>query len=329
MITVITDEQQIKDLHTKFHEQLSSFLTESIKCWVGYPSGSFEATVKFSSELNIWISRGEHDNRFWNGFGVGKPIEGRNNSLNGEINFSRKGLNRRIAGVFAIEDGTILVLHRGKIGGGKVGIGKNYFINNFRGDFVTATDGNRETKFCLIGELNSPHFPMQVANFINEIHRVKHPQIEGKTQDFEELADFQYTDEKFGQVTTERNDPITIERTHGIVANALAMQLKASGNKVGNDRNRDLFIYKDSKITALFEIKTTSSTQALYTAVGQLIIYSIPIKNKVTLIAVLPTKLSKTVENKLLSLGIIPFYYHWENNIPVFKGLDEILKNLI
>ena len=28
----------------------------------------------------------DHDNRFWNGFSIGRPL-GRNNSLNGEINF--------------------------------------------------------------------------------------------------------------------------------------------------------------------------------------------------------------------------------------------------
>ena len=50
---------------------------------------------------------------------------------------------------------------------------KVFFTDNFRGDFVDAIDGDRESRFCVVGELESKHFPEQVANFIKEIHRVK------------------------------------------------------------------------------------------------------------------------------------------------------------
>ena len=326
MITVVTDRQQIKTLHGKFHKRLDKFLTEDIDCWVGYPSGSFEDTVRYSPELDIWISQDELDNKFWNGFGVGRPIEGKNNSLNGEINFPYEGNYRRIAGAFAIEDnGNILVLHRGKIGGGKPGIGKHYFTDNFRGDLITAIDGDRDTEFCLVGELNSQHFPRQVSNFINEIYRVKNLE-EGETvTDFGDLTDFNYTDEHFGRTVTERNDPVIIERTHGIVVNALAKELKDRKFKIGNDRNRDLFIINSGQIITLFEIKTSSSTQCLYSSVGQLLLYSIPIANSVKLIAVLPNKLSKTVTKRFSSLGINLLYYKWANDEPKFIDLDDII----
>lgn len=327
MITVVTDKKQIEILHDRFHKRLDDFLTENIDCWVGYPSGSFEDTVRYSPVLDIWISQDEHDNKFWNGFGIGKPLEGKNNSLNGEINFPYEGNYRRIAGAFAKnDDGNVLVLHRGKIGGGRPGVGKNYFTDNFRGDFVTAIDGDRETQFCLIGELESSHFPRQVADFINEIYRVKNIGDEENIANFAELGNFNYADEHFGQTITERNDPVIIERTHGIIVNALARELQNRGYKVGNDRNRDLFIHQADKITALFEIKTSSATQCLYAAVGQLFIYSIPIENDVKLIAVLPDKLNDKVVNKLNSFGIKILYFQWENDLPKFEGIDELLK---
>lgn len=325
MLKIVTDKKQISSLHERFHNQLDKYLTEKIQCWVGYPSGSFEDTVKYSSELNVWISNNELENRFWNGFGIGRPIEGRNNSLNGEINFPYEGYNRRIAGVFAIdENGTVLVLHRGKIGGGKPGIGKNYFIENFRGDSVIASDGNGNNEFCLVGELDSIHFPQQVANFIHEIYRVKHIEIDETKSIIGDLENFKYTEEHFGNTVTERSDPTIIERTHGIVVNALANELEKLNFKIGNDRNRDLFTHNNGKIINLFEIKTTSSTQCLYSAVGQLLIYSIPIKTDVNLIAVLPNKLSDIVERKLLSLNIKTLYYNWKNNEPVFIELASI-----
>lgn len=326
MITVVTDRQEIIKLHNLFHKRLDKFLTVNVSCLVGYPSGSFEDTVRYSPELNIWLSHGEHDNKFWNGFGVGEPIKGRNNSLNGEINFPKEGNYRRVAGAFGIEDnGNILVLHRGKIGGGKPGIGKNYFTDNFRGDFVTAIDGARETKFCLVGELNSQYFPRQVSNFINEIFRVKNLEDGETSADFGDLTDYSYTDEHSGRSITERNDPIIIERTHGIVVNALANELQNRKLKIGNDRNRDLFIHSRGQITTLFEIKTSSSTQCLYSAVGQLLIYSIPIKNQVKLVAVLPDKLSKSVTNKFASLGIDILYFQWDNDEPKFNDIDKII----
>lgn len=326
MITVITDLGRILNLHKAFHKTLKSYFDKTIDCWVGYPGGNFEDRVSYSSDLNIWVSRREHDTRFWNGFGIDKPLSGSNNSLVGEINFPYEGINRRVAGVFAEEDnGNILVLHRGRIGGGKLGIGKKYFTDNFRGDFVTALDGERESEFCLIGELNSEHFPKQVANFINEIHRVKKLEDNEKASAFSELSDFKYTSESFGRSTTERNDPKTIDRTHGIVVNALAKELKERGKQVANDKNRDLFIHNRSKITTLFEIKTSSSTQCLYSAVGQLLIYSIPIKNTVDLIAVLPTKLSTQVSNKLASVNIKVLYYRWEDGDVSFENLELIL----
>jgi hypothetical protein len=327
MITVLTDKDQIAQLQQKFKNQLDRFLNEEIECWIGYHGGSFKETALYSKELNIWMSNFDYEKLKINLFGIGKPVEGGMNSIIGQINFPLENINRRVAGVFAIEDNkNILVLHRGKIGGGKPGIGKNLVFDNYRGDFVTAIDGERETEFCLVGELDSSHLPRQIANFIHEIARIKVLEDGNEPSDFEELANFSYTDESSGQTITERTDPLVVERIHGIVVNALATELQTREHIIGNDRNRDLFIHNGKEISTLFEVKTSSSPQSLYTTVGQLIIYSIPIKNKVDLIAVLPTKLSKTVTNRLDTLGIKLLYYRWEKGNPIFIGLDKLLK---
>lgn len=326
MITVEADRKQITKLQSEFYKRLIQFFPSSVDCWIGHPGGNFEDTVMYSPKLNLWFSHGENDNKFWNGFGVGEPVRGKNNSLNGEINFPKEGSNRRIAGAFGINDnGKVLILHRGKIGGGKLSIGKNYFIDNFRGDFVTAIDGDRETEFCLVGELYSKHFPLQVANFIKEIFRVKQLQNGNTAKDFSNLSNFNYIAEHTGKTVTERSDSIIIERTHGIVVNALAGELESRGLSVANDRNRDLFIHNEGQISTLFEVKTSSSTQCLYSAVGQLLIYSIPIVNKVKLISVLPDKLSRDVSKKLQSIGIEILYYEWNGDTPLFLNLDRLL----
>jgi len=326
MTIVVTDLQEIKKIHNLFHESLNKFLTDRISCRIGHPGGSFDDEVLYSSDLNLWVCAFKHQNRYWNGFGIGRPIDSNSNSIIGEINFPLKGINRRVAGAFALEEnGNILVLHRGKIGGGRRGIGKTFFINNFRGDYVKALDGDRESEFFLVGELHSKLFHKQVANFINEIHRIKTLAIGRQTYNFNDLADFSYTDEHFGKTVTENREPIIIERTHGIVVNALARELRNRSLKIGNDRNRDLFIHNSRQITTLFEIKTSSSTQCLYSVIGQLLLYSVPILNPIKLIAVLPDKLSKTVTKRFSSLGINILYYKWDNDVPLFIDLDDRL----
>ncbi|PBQ34575.1 hypothetical protein CNR22_23280 [Sphingobacteriaceae bacterium] len=325
MSIVITDEQEIKKLHKLFHKKLNAFFTERIRCRVGFPGGSMDTTVQYSQELDIWVCVQEQESKYWNGFGIGRPKQGRSNSLNGEINFDYEG-SKRVAGAFAVDnEGKILILHTGTIGGGKKGIGKNFFLSNFRGDPIKAIHDDKEVDYCLVGELNSPHFPEQVSNFIREIYRVKNLNQEQIETDFGYLGNFKYTDERSGSTVTESNDPRTITRTHGIVVNALHDELERRGLNASNDRNRDLFIHHRSRISTLFEVKTSSSTQCLYQAVGQLLLYSIPIRNPVKLVAVLPDRLSMPVARRFASLGISVLYYSWENNEPVFIGLDDLL----
>lgn len=324
MLKIITDKKQIERLHNKFSNTLSEVFTQEFECTVGRPYGSFTDTVRYSPRLNMWISQHQYPNRLWNGFGVGRPSTTKSNSINGEINFPYEGISRSIAGVLAREEnGNILILHRGIIGGGTSGIGKNYFLEKFQGDFVYAIDGDKTTKFCVVGELTSADLPELVAVFINDIYRIKNLKKSG-IPNFSSFSTFSYTKETAGQSVTENNEPRIINRTHGIIVDALEKKLKEKGHKVANDRNRDLFIYRRGKVTTLFEVKTMSSTQCLYSAIGQLLLYSIPLENNVSLFAVLPQKLSSEVEERFASLGIGLIYFERNKDEVSFTGLSEL-----
>ena len=326
MIRIVTGKKRISDLDTLFQKRLEKLFDYTIECWVSYPSGRFKDTVKYSDELDIWISHKKF-NKLFNGFGIGRPKENRNNNLVGEINFPLKYIDRRVAGAFGEEEnGNILLLHRGRIGGGKPGIGKIFFKDNFRGDFIFAFDGDRETEFCLVGELRSTYFPMQVSNFIKEINRVKNLSDKKEPTDFQYLNKFNFRDEHSGNSEKERIGSTTIHRTHGIIVNALASELENRKYHIGNDKNRDLFIHNNKKITTLFEIKTSTATQNLYEGVGQLIIYSIPIKIHVKLVLVIPKQLNETVTKRLMNLGIQILYFEWINKKPRFIELDKVIK---
>lgn len=325
MTEIVSDKKLITKYQRLFVKQLKTVCTEKIICILGYQGNSDELTVYYSEKYNFWFTAHENDNRYWNAFGFGRPQTGRNNSITVEINIPYEGINRNIGGVFGHDKkGEVLVLHRGKIGGGRVSIGKSLFFDNYRDEPIVGDDDGIENDFCLIGSLTSKHLPRQVGNFVSEVHRIKNLTAE-ETEDFSALNNFQFTDEATGSNRISRSGSTTIERTHGIVVNLLARILEDKGYKVAKDRNRDLFIHNRGQIKKLFEIKRSSSTTDLYSAVGQLLIYSIPIKSSVDLIIVVPDKLKITVENRLVQLGIKILYYNWNNGEPTFDNLDKIL----
>lgn len=174
MITVISDNREIVKLHQQFHQQLDEHLTKKIRCLVGYQGGSNEDIIKYYQGLDLWVIAQELNNKYWNGFGVGEPVEKGSNSLVCEINFTYEGGDRRVAGAFAKDDdGKILILHRGNIGGGRKGVGKNSFLESFGGDSIQAMDGGRPTFFCFVAKLRDPSFQDQLSAFVHEVSRIK------------------------------------------------------------------------------------------------------------------------------------------------------------
>lgn len=326
MIQIVTDKKLINKYQRQFIKQLKSSCGKKMLCTLGYQGSSEEQDVYYSEKFSFWFSTHRNYNRYWNAFGFGTPSKEKNNSITVEINIPYEGINRNIGAAFGFDNnGEILVLHRGKIGGGKVGVGKKLFFENFRDNPIIADDEGFENEFCLIGVLGSKRLLRQVGNFISEIHRIK---IMSPSQavDFSKLNNFSFTDEATGRSKVKRSGTKIIERTHGIVVNKLARLIESQGLNVAKDRNRDLFVHKKGKVVKMFEIKTSSSSQDLYSAVGQLLIYSIPIKNPIDLILVVPDKLSESVATRLEELGIQTLYYQMKNEEPIFENLNKFLK---
>jgi len=141
---------------------------------IGYQGENCEAEVYYSEKFDIWAYFDELDNRYWNVFGVGRPVPNKNVSITCEINIPLKGYNRRIAGVFAKDErGNIFLLHNGKIGGGRLGVGRELFKKCFSGEWKSALSSEGEMEFAVVGELKSYIFVEKLSEFIKEIKRVK------------------------------------------------------------------------------------------------------------------------------------------------------------
>lgn len=175
---VVTNRQEIADLVLRFREILCSGLQQQVHAIVGYKGGSMPLALHWSDDVQMWMGYESAEDtqigRYWTVFGLERPFPDQNMLITAEINFPMEGIDRRLGGAFVTtSEDDILVVHRGRIGGGRNGIGKSLFWDNYRGRTLTAIDGDRETDFAVIGALDSPSFAYQVRNFVAEVERIK------------------------------------------------------------------------------------------------------------------------------------------------------------
>jgi hypothetical protein len=290
-------------------------------------------TANWSEPLDIWFaaqtpSRVDTTPRYWNAFGTTKPEPDRNKTIACEINFPIGGVNRRVGGAFAEDEhGRWHIVHRGKIGGGREGIGSGLFFRNYRGEKVTVHDGEEST-VALVGDLDSSRLAAQVALFVKEVKRVKGLASEEEARSIERRSS--HSDSGFSEEPESRRrykaagwrQPTA---DHGLVVNALAQELERLGHEVRNDTNRDLFVIGGRRrVSALFEIKSTDDLSSVYQAIGQLFYHSAGSPKKPLLVLVSPG-LPAPMIHRLRSLGLRHLPYKFEGRPGVrFVGLKDL-----
>ena len=169
MPTILTNPAQLAAAHNRFVQTLQTALMQTIPCTVSAVNGGFDTEAAYSPELDLWYAQTQDGKKCWNGFGIGAPAAGKKAALAAEINFPSDGINRALSGAFAQdENGEILVLHRGKIRGGKA-----LFFQYYQGETLTADDGGKPDTFALIGSLNDAEFPAKLAAFVRQILDIK------------------------------------------------------------------------------------------------------------------------------------------------------------
>ncbi len=142
---------------------------------LGFRGGTAEGnTLYWHPQLHVWGAfevlpdRG----RYWNPFGTSDPDGGGELSITCEVNPPPSGINRQVAGAFGVDVDTEhrLLLHRGRIGGGRSGVSRELFWSNTDLPAVTTDD---DQKFVVVADLDADDVPAQVARFVHEVARIK------------------------------------------------------------------------------------------------------------------------------------------------------------
>ncbi len=243
MLKVIEDEKLIVRYARQFVGTFRPFTDEKIRVKLGHQGASFSAKVSWSKRLGIWIfSHSAKDVRYWNAFGLGKPQVSGHLPITAEINFPRAGIDRKTGAAFARDAWNhVYVIHRGKIGGGKKGIGKTLFEENYRGNWAWMEDGDSLAEVAVIGALQSPRFALQAAQFVRKIEKLKSAaSFSSQTSlNFSEAA---FHEELVGSPPSSPPDNIADACDHDLIISQLAALLHRWKFKIGNDANIELFL---------------------------------------------------------------------------------------
>ncbi len=331
---VITQKKEIEGLHQKLMKKLENFASETIIARTGHKGNSFDKEVLYSRDLDIWwdmggFSEGKSGVRYWNAFGIGKPIPKRIANIICEINYPEEGINKRVAANWVQDGKDFLLVHSGKIGGGRRGVGKKGFIENYNGVFEEIDLDELPNEVTVIGSLKDSNLHYQIKNFVYEAARIKDLLVgkeKVKTANTPlEIIKHSFNEEFVGtKEYKHRKGKISATSNHGVVVNDLKKLIEKKGVSVANDQQRDLYIYnKKAKIETVFEVKTSLKSQSIFTAVGQLFVNNARLKPIPKLIYVIPEKPNNNLTKTLQKQNIETLVYTLAEGKTNFYNLEK------
>jgi len=331
MLRIVENESSVRRYQRQFARALKAATNETIPVKLGHPGASEKATVAWSERLGIWFfSRKIAGSRYWNAFGIGRPADGDVIAITCEINFPLCGIDRRTGGAFAEDHrGRICVVHRGRLGGGRRGIGKTLFNDRYRGVWEVIDDGGEETPAAVIGVLQSPRFARQIAQFVRKIALLKEEAVARSTQAELTFDDLRLREDLLGASYSGHEPETGSNCDHGLIVRDLAEELKGSGLRAGNDGRRDLLaVDRRGRIRALFEVVTEASLPALQAGAARLLLNAPDAPVNPLLALALPVAPDNALLEKLKRLNIEPLIYQWAGERAVFPGLGSLLPRL-
>ncbi len=320
MLKILTEESIIRRCQGHLLKSLRGCVEENIPVKLGHMGATIKARVSYAPRLDIWfISRKREDGRVWNAFGPGRPAEGSATPIACEINFPLRGIDRRVGGLLAEDQaGQTYVLHRGRIGGGKKGIGQNLFREHYRGAWTRLADGTPDSSAVVIGRLKSPLLARQVAQFVFNVEQLKRnsPRQPQLSIGFGEAG---FRLDRVGSLLEEQVPALETECDHQLAVTDLANYLRCAGCQVGNDGGRDLFLFSDrGEVSHVFEVRTETTDRALREGVARLLWNNPSPLGRPKMFLILPEAPAQGSRETLELLGIQALTYKWQNDRAVF-----------
>ena len=296
--------------------------------------------VLWHDRLGIWGSFGKTHgkggiSRDWNAFGQ-KPGAFRNNIIV-EINQPPVGIDTNLQAVFARDHQQRLwLLHQGRmsVSGSRVTEADFISATGLKPAIVEFSDGSA-TAYHPVAQLDGPAATVQdgISAFIAQCARARTfklaagapvPNLD-RTRDWERG----FSPERIGSYEIKAREPAVAERLHGEIQRALAAELSGRNKPHSNDRvgqyGPDLYTYGASKV--LFEIKSGTTANEVFAAVGQLHIYDCLLGGGYRKVLVVPKGIGGALKGPVAALNIYTVEFVREGRKTLFD-LDQLTRCL-
>lgn len=179
MFETVDDATEIESCIDALRLRLEAEADEKGELKLGYQGDNEQVGGLYFERLEMWAACSRTDVggtlRYWNAFGFGHPF-GQSLSITVEVNSPIAGINRRIGGVLARDGERVLLAHRGKVGGGRKGIGKAAFREFWARagrETIQLQDGDQQSDVIPVGYIDADDFCDQIASFVRAVDDFK------------------------------------------------------------------------------------------------------------------------------------------------------------
>lgn len=331
MLKVIEDEAVIRRCQQQFSRSFRAVSDVRIPVRVGHPGASFRASVHWSDNLGLWLySKRIPEKNHWNVLGIGKPAPEGRVVITCEINFPIRGIDRKIGGALARDpEGVIYVVHRGRLGGSRKGIGKSLFGSRYRGVWAVMEDGDERATVAVVGALYSPRFVRQLGQFVRKVQRMKDLAAHRDPQMAIAFPEVEYRAEFSGEASLPAPDDLSRLCDGSLVAADLAEAIQAMGIPAGNDEGRDCFaMSRLGRMAVVFKVLTDLRDGDILAGAARLLVDRVTLPEKPRLVLAAPAALPAALEEPLRSLGLEILPYAWDGDRAVFPGLKALVREI-
>lgn len=323
--TSLRTKTELAAANRGFLDALKADANKRAKQTIGTPGGSSLLDTWYAPETDLWVAPDILHNRTWNALGNGDPFSFAKVAPTLEINFPLVHGSSTTAGCALRDDhGVTCFAHTGGVAGGKKGVGKSAFLTYHPLTERVLVDGKAKDLY-LLGDLSAPDaLAANVSDFARAVADFKAGVDSGQRTPAEDPSfqpEFEGTTEYEVSGTTR-----VATYTHGRVVNRLYQELKR--RRVVAHRTRAVDLFSRPSVTqrgVIFEVKTSTDTQALYTCVGQLVLNAPDDEWKK--VAVVPAPVPGSVHARLTAVGVTVLPYD-PGPRPLFPTIDALLSSL-
>lgn len=242
--------------------------------------------LQIAHDHQFWFATVELDDdattpRYWNSFGIYQPGQG-GLVITVEINIPTTTNSGRVSGFFArdTDTGQVYLMHDGGVGGGRKGIGREAFLKWSGALPVGVATSSGDSRYGLVVAPLNKHFGRRLVYFLETVRDFKAAVASGEVNEAPvdksapHFRDFypEFSGIKRGR----RKAEFEYRSRHGEVVKRVEEWRRISlgrQQRIMKNTFVDMAVFSGHRLDEIYEVKTGADRQALYTAIGQLVVH--------------------------------------------------------